>query len=78
MLAIFVFGAAMMALLFRAPRSSDQAPANVPMSAPRRSLRIVSINLRGRSENGGTIGRWLKQIDADVYFLQGVRSGDVE
>jgi hypothetical protein len=76
-LAMFLFGAAMTALLFRAPRSADRAP-DVPMAPPRRTLRIVSINLRGRLETGESVGRWLKQSDADVYLVQGVRTGDVE
>jgi hypothetical protein len=73
---IFVFGAAMMALLFRAPRTSDRAP-DLPMAPPRRALRVISLNVRARPEDGRTIGQWLKRLDADVYMLQGVRAGDV-
>src|SRR3954454_24207944 len=74
---MFIFGGVMMAILFRAPRAADRAP-EVPMGVPRRTLRIVSINVRGRAENGEAIARWLKPIDADVYMLQGVRVGDVD
>jgi len=73
---LFVFGVAMMALLFRAPRTTDRAP-DVPMAAPRRTLRIVSVSVRGRAQDGAAIGQQLKRIDADVYLLQGVRVGDV-
>src|SRR3954447_18235251 len=73
---LFVFGIAMMALLFRAPRTTDRAPS-VPKAPPRRTLRVGSLNLRPLAEDGATIGRSIKQIDADVVMLQGVRAGDV-
>ena len=72
---IFALGLVMLASFWRATRSSDPAPADAKFVVPKRTIRVLSLNLAGLD-----LDRAISSINAskvDIVLLQRVRTTDV-
>ena len=74
--AIFALGIVLLALLWRAPRSTDTAPEGVPFAVPASSIRIVCID----RQSAGTASRMIELVRAaepDVVVIQNLPIAEV-
>lgn len=66
----------MLALMMRATRSADPAPADAKFAVPERSIRVVSLDVKNLDVDRAIAA--IHSVQPDIVLLQNTRSEDVE